>query len=83
MLNYVRLGTGFSMQEMAVPEKWIGRSLLELELPRRYGISVVAVHDMLRDQIVPVTDPRRCLKDSDTILVAGKDEDLQKAAKVQ
>jgi trk system potassium uptake protein TrkA len=83
ILNYVRLGADFSVQEMAVPQKWIGRSLLDLQLPRRYGISVVAVHDMLRDEIVPVNDPQRCLTDSDTILVAGKDADLQKAAQVQ
>jgi trk system potassium uptake protein TrkA len=83
ILNYVRLGADFSVQEMAVPQKWIGRSLLDLQLPRRYGISVVAVHDMLRDEIVPVNDPQRRLTDSDTILVAGKDADLQKAAQVQ
>lgn len=83
LLNYVRLGAGFSLQEMAVPQKWIGRSLRDLALPRRYGISVVAVHDMLRDEIVPVSDPERSLTESDTILVAGKDDDLARAARVQ
>lgn len=83
ILNYVRLGADFSVQEMAVPQKWVGRSLLDLQLPRRYGISVVAVRDMLRDEIMPVNDPQRCLTESDTLLVAGRDEDLQKAAKVQ
>lgn len=83
ILNYVRLGADFSVQEMAVPQKWLGRSLLDLQLPRRYGISVVAVRDMLRDEIMPVNDPGRRLTDSDTLLVAGRDADLQKAAKVQ
>lgn len=83
ILNYVRLGADFSIQEMAVPQKWIGRSLLALQLPRRYGISVVAVRDMLRDEIIPVNDPHRCLTDSDTLLVAGRDGDLQKAARVE
>ena len=83
ILNYVRLGADFSIQEMAVPQKWIGRSLLDLQLPRRYGISVVAVRDMLRDEIIPVSDPQRRLTDSDTLLVAGRDDDLQKAARVE
>lgn len=83
ILNYVRLGADFSIQEMAVPQKWIGRSLLELALPRRYGISVVAVRDMLRDEIIPVSDPQRRLTESDTLLVAGRDADLQKAARVE
>jgi trk system potassium uptake protein TrkA len=80
VLNYVRLGTEFSMQEMAVRSEWIGKSLRQLELRRHYGISVVAVHDVLRDQIIAAPDPDLVLKESDTLLVAGKDEDLAKAA---
>jgi trk system potassium uptake protein TrkA len=82
ILNYMQLGSGFSVQEMAVPERWIGRTLRELQLPRRYGLSVVAIHDILTDQMVPVPDPDAVLKDSDTLLVAGKDADLAKAARV-
>lgn len=83
ILNYVKLGGDFSIQEMAVPQKWIGRTLRDLQLPRRYRISVVAVHDMLRDEMSPVPDPETRLTESDTLLVAGKDADLAKAAKVE
>lgn len=83
LLNYVRLGAGFSMQEMAVPESWIGRTLRELALPRRFRISVVALHDVLRDEMIPIPPPEARLKDSDTLLVAGKDEDLARAAKAR
>jgi trk system potassium uptake protein len=82
LLNYVRLGPGFSIQEMAVPESWIGHSLRELALPRRFRIGVIAVHDMLSDEIIPVPAPDAKLKDSDTLLIAGADEDLAVAAKV-
>jgi trk system potassium uptake protein TrkA len=83
ILNYVQLGAGFSVQEMAVPESWIGRSLRELGLPRRYRISVLAVHDVLQDEMILVPEPDARLKDSDTLLVAGADEDLAKAAKAR
>jgi len=80
LLNYVQLGADFSVQEMAVPDAWVGRSLRDLKLPRRHGISVVAVHDMLQDRIQPVPDPDALLKESDTLLVAGRDDNLAKAA---
>jgi trk system potassium uptake protein TrkA len=80
LLNYVQLGSDFSLQEMAVPTSWVGHTLRELELPRRHGISVVAVHDFLMDAIQPVPDPDAPLKDSDTLLVVGRDENLAKAA---
>jgi len=82
LLNYIQLGADFSLQEMAVPAAWVGRSLRDLQLPRRHGISVVAVHDVLMDQIHPVPDPDAPLKESDTLLVAGTDENLRKAAEV-
>jgi trk system potassium uptake protein TrkA len=82
LLNYVRLAPDFSIQEMAVPETWIGKSLRELELPRRHRISVVAVHDILQDEMIPVPNPDSPLKDSDTLLVSGKDEDLARAARI-
>lgn len=83
ILNYVSLGTGFSVQEMAVPDDWIGRSLRELELPRRHRLNVVAVHDVLQDEMVPVPDPDTRLKESDTLLVAGRDDDLARAASIK
>ena len=78
ILNYIRMGTSLGIQELAVPTSWIGRSLRELELPRRYRVSVIAVHDMLRDEMIAIPDPDAPLKDSDTVLIAGKDDDLAK-----
>jgi len=82
ILNYVQLGPGFSVQEMAVPPSWIGRSLRELEPRRKHGISIVAVHDILHDRINAVPDPDERLKDSDALLVAGPDETLARVAKL-
>ena len=82
IINYVRLGPGFGVQEMAVPEPWIGRCLKDLQLPSKYRISVIAVHDMLNEEMIPVPNPNAPLKDSDTLLVAGTDKDLERAAKL-
>jgi trk system potassium uptake protein TrkA len=82
ILNYVRLGAGFGVQEMAVPEPWVGQSLSELQLPQRFRISVIARHDVLTDEMVTVPDPHAPLKESDTLLVAGKEVDLARAAKL-
>jgi len=83
LLNYVQLGPDYGIQEMAVPEEWVGRTLRDLQLPRTHGISVVAVHDVLMDAIYPVPDPDALLKDSDALLVAGSDKSLRKAAALQ
>ena len=80
LLNYVKLGAEFGLQEMAVPAKWVGRSLRELQLRRRHSITVVAVHDMLTDTMQPAPDPDEPLKDSDTLVVAGTETSLASVA---
>lgn len=82
LLNYVRLGEGFSIQEMAVPTKWYGKTIRQLQLRQVHDITVIALHDVLNNSIVPSPDPDSTLKDSDTLLVAGSDEALARAAKL-
>jgi trk system potassium uptake protein TrkA len=83
VLNYVQLGTELSVQEMAVPDSWVGKSLRDLELPRRHRVSVIAVHDVLTDAMAPVPDADAPLKESDTLLIAGRDEHLAKVAQIK
>ena len=83
LLNYVRLGEDFSIQEMGVPDAWYGKSIRELKLRQHFGITVVAVHDRLVDTIIPAPDPDHRLKDSDSLLVAGDEDALARAAKIK
>jgi trk system potassium uptake protein TrkA len=78
VLKYVELGPGFSVEELVVRPEWIGKTLRQLELRRRFEVSVVAVRDYLSESTRPVPDPDAPLKDSDTLFVAGTDEALAK-----
>lgn len=83
ILKYVPLVPGFSIQEMGVPGSWYGKSLRELELRQNFDITVVALHDVLTDKITATPNPDAKLNDSDTLIVAGDDASLKKAAKVR
>jgi trk system potassium uptake protein TrkA len=82
LINYIRLGPGFSIQEMAVPPQWIGQSLRELELRIRYHVQIIALRDLLHDQWYPAPDPDRPLTDSDTLVISGREEDLTLVAEL-
>lgn len=81
ILNYVRLADGYSMQEMAVPADWEGKTLRELQIRTHYMVAVIAVHDVLTHRMIFAPDPDKPLKDSDTLLVAGSNENLARVAK--
>ncbi|MFN9036354.1 MAG: TrkA C-terminal domain-containing protein, partial [Planctomyces sp.] len=83
LLNYVSIGTGFSIQEMGVPSSWNGKTLRSLGLRQNFGITVVAIHDVLSDRMSFASDPDTVLKESDALIVAGKDDDLAKAAAIE
>ncbi|HKK28601.1 MAG TPA: TrkA family potassium uptake protein [Gemmatimonadota bacterium] len=74
VLDYLPLSEGYSIQEIAIPDEWLGKSLRELSLPQRFGIQVVAIYDVLNDSMQVVPDPEKPLKESDVAIVAGQDE---------
>lgn len=82
LLNYVRLGSGLSLQEMTVPAAWEGKTLRELALPRHHRVSVVAVHDVMMDEMNPVPDPDAPLLDSHTLILTGTEENLARVARI-
>lgn len=83
LLNYVKLGSGFSIQEMGVPETWQGKTIRELNLREKYDLSIVALHDVLANSITTTPNPDRRLTDSDTLLLAGKEEILDRIAQLR
>ena len=80
LLNYVELNEDLSLQEMTVPPSWEGQTLRALDLRARFGISIVAVHDILTDVMTPVPDPDAPLADTQTLVVTGAPLALAKAA---
>jgi trk system potassium uptake protein TrkA len=80
LLNYMPIAPGYSIQELPTPDAFIGKTLLELRLPQRYSVAIVAIHDVLRDEIHVVPPADYVLKDSDTLTVVGGDEALGRLA---
>lgn len=73
VFDYLPLPGGYSLQQIAIPDAWLGKTLRELGLPQLHGINVVAVHDVLNDQLHPVPDPDVPLKESDLAIVVGRE----------
>jgi trk system potassium uptake protein TrkA len=64
--------------EIAPPTSFLGKSIAELELRTKYHIEVIAVKDVLTDQITMVPPASFRLKDGEILVVIAKDKDIQK-----
>jgi trk system potassium uptake protein TrkA len=82
LLKYVQFGPGLHIQEMGVPAEWYGKTLRDLSLPQRYGVQVVALHDILTDTMTIAPAPDRALTQSDTLLIAGEPQVLARLARL-
>ncbi len=78
VLEYIPLAGGHSIQQIALPDRWIGKSLRELALPTRHRVSVVALYDVLTDRFDVAPDPDAPLKESDVALIAGENETINR-----
>ena len=76
VINYVRMAKDLSVQEMVVPQKWQGQTLRDLGLRSRLGLTVIAIHDMEIDEVTVPPDPDQALTASDSLLVAGREANL-------
>jgi trk system potassium uptake protein TrkA len=81
VLQYTPIAPGYSVQEMAMPDDWVGHTILALDPRARLGIQVIAVRDALTGEFKLPPDPGGVLKPSDSLVLAGSDEALAKLAK--
>jgi trk system potassium uptake protein TrkA len=76
VLDYLPFMEGYSIVELSPPREFIGKSLIELDLINRYGIQVVAVKEMVPDNVVMIPTGRFVVKDSDVLVMLGPDRAL-------
>jgi len=85
LLDYIPLEAGYRVMDVAPPNSFYGRTLMDLELRQRYGVFVIAVKELVPQRFVFLPDPKFVVKPSDILVMIGREEQLarlqEKAAK--
>ena len=77
MADIVELGNDYSIVEAKVPDKWVGKSLIELNTRKKFGFNVIAKKtDEGCGSIEANIDPNAPFEAGEHIIVIGKNEDL-------
>jgi len=69
---------GYSMIEVALPEKMIGRKLREIDARKKFGLLIIAVKDVLRGETYFVPEPDFVMSADMSLFVIGKNDDIKK-----
>ena len=78
VLDYIPLSEDYTISELAPPASFYGKTIGELHLRTKYHVEVIAVREMLPDRVRMVPRADFVIKDSDVLVVIGKEEDIQK-----
>jgi trk system potassium uptake protein TrkA len=78
MIDFLALHPGFSIMEISPPPGSIGKTLKDLQLRNTYGIQILAIKELIPERLNVIPPADFVIKDSDILVVMGKDEDLRK-----
>lgn len=76
VLEYLPLAENISIQEIVPPEAFIGKKLRDLDLTNRYRVQVIAVRQLVPDQLIFIPGADFVIKDSDVLVVMGEEENI-------
>lgn len=79
IFNYIELTEDYSIYEITVPEPWIGKSILDKNVRNKYNISILATKE--NDEILPLPHPDHIFKSTETLMVMGRNEDIERLIK--
>lgn len=73
--DWIALSPDYSMVEIETPDKWVGKTLRELETRRKYNLSVVGYFE--GDNVVLNPDPDKPIENGIIMIVMGPNKSLQ------
>lgn len=78
VMDYIPLSEDYIISEMAPPNSFLGKTIRELGLRAKYHIEVIAVRDVISDNVQMVPQADFVIKDGEVLVVIGKEEDIRK-----
>lgn len=76
ILDYIELDGEYAIFEVAVPDEWCGKTVVQLDIRKKYGINVMGVKSdgVLNMAVTPDTP----LTEGGSVMVLGRRRDIQR-----
>lgn len=75
IFDYIELTPEIGIYEIAIPKKWVGRSILDLSIRTKYHVSVMATKK--GNNIYPLPHPNHVFGEEESVMVMGTAEDIR------
>ena len=80
VLDYLELDEKHSLFEVSIPESWIGKSIIQLDVRKKYNLTIIG---LTQDGVMNfMVKPDTILTADMTLLVVGEDKAIQKCFRI-
>lgn len=76
IFDFIELTSDYSIYEVAILPEWLGKSISELDIRRKYAINIIGVKH--RDYLQPMPGPEYEFHKADHVIVMGRANDVYK-----
>ena len=80
VLDYIELSEDFGILDVPVPKSWIGKSLRELNVRAKLGVTIIAVENGGKTNVSPTAD--YAVGEGDTLVMLGDNVALEKVQRL-
>lgn len=78
LADWIELSPDYSIVETAIPKRWVGKTLKELDARRTYEVNVVGIKEEEEGRVEITPDPDMPLRDGMILMLIGANEALEK-----
>lgn len=76
ILDFIKLNDQFAIFEVTIPENWIGKTIEQIDIRKKFGINIMAVKQ--DGKLCLTVHPNMVLAEGETLFVLGEQKDIQK-----
>ncbi len=76
VLDYINLEGPCAIFEVSVPREWLGKTIAEIDIRRKYGVNIIAIRE--KGAVNPVVTPDTVMSKDITLLALGEFNALKK-----
>lgn len=83
MLEFIELSKDYSIVELSVPKKWYNKTIGELDIRKKFGLNVLALHNTKQNKMIVRIEPETILSPNEVIIILGRNDDIEKVANLE
>ena len=81
VLEYLRYSEDYSIVEERVPDTWVGKTIIELNVRRKFGVNIIAINEDGSGKINIAPTPDREFLKNDIITLIGSNKNIDKLSR--